>query len=90
MLGNCLSLLSDVGFPSFLPLLRDSFGMIQQAIGAVFEYGVWWAGFTYHRLPVLIAVDSFGDIRKWRAVKPLEDGEALGERMWTWLRQVPP
>lgn len=60
--------------------------MIQRAGLDTYEYGVWWAGFTFNRLPVLIAVDAFGDIRKWRAVKPLEDGEEIGERMWAWLR----
>lgn len=52
----------------------------------VFGYGVRHAPFRVDGLPALAAFDAFGNIRKVRKLRPGDDVEALGERLWAWLR----
>lgn len=54
--------------------------------GKLFGYGVWRAPVLIDGLPAIWAVDSFGVVRKVRKIKPGDDEEALGDRLWSWLR----
>lgn len=58
--------------------------------GQVFGYGVRRAPFLVDGLPALIAVDAYGTVRKVRKVKPGDDVETIGERLWYWLREHHP
>lgn len=58
--------------------------------GRLFGYGVWRAPVLIDELPAIWAVDSFGVVRKVRKIKPGDDEEALGDRLWTWLREHHP
>lgn len=64
--------------------------MRSAAAGEVFDYGVTWAPFHVEGFPAIMAVDSYGNIRKIRRIRPGEDAEELGERLWMWLRQHHP
>jgi hypothetical protein len=56
----------------------------------VFGYGVRRAPFLVEGFPALAAFDAFGNIRKVRRLRPGDDVEALGERLWAWLREHHP
>jgi hypothetical protein len=59
--------------------------MESAAHGKLFDYGVWGAPFLVDGLPAIIAVDDVGIIRKIRKIKPTDDLEQLGERLYSWL-----
>lgn len=61
--------------------------MASEAQRRVFGYGVRHAPFLVDGLPALAAVDAHGNIRKVRKLRPGDDVEALGERLWAWLRE---
>lgn len=56
------------------------------ATGKLFGFGVWRAPVLIDGLPAIWAVDQFGVVRKVRKIRPGEDVEALGDRLWLWLR----
>lgn len=58
--------------------------------GQLFGYGVWRAPVLIEGLPAIWAVDSFGVVQKVRKIRPGDDVEALGERLWLWLREHHP
>lgn len=58
--------------------------------GKLFDYGVWRAPFLIEGFPALMAVDSFGVIRKVRRIRPLDDAEELAERLFAWLTEHHP
>jgi hypothetical protein len=66
--------------------------MMEQAVARkLYGYGVWDAPFLVEgNLPAIMAVDSFGVIRKIRPLKATDDREALGERLWDWLLEHHP
>lgn len=59
--------------------------MAHAAHGRLFGYGVWRAPVLVEGLPAIWAVDSFGDVKKVRKLRPGDDEEALGDRLWEWL-----
>lgn len=61
--------------------------MGSEAQRRVFGYGVRRAPFLVDGLPALAAFDAFGNIRKVRKLRPGDDDEVLGEKLWAWLRE---
>jgi hypothetical protein len=60
--------------------------MEQAVTGKLFGFGVWRAPVLIDGFPAIWAVDQYGVVRKVRTIKPGDDVEELGDRMWTWLR----
>lgn len=61
------------------------------AYGRLFGYGVWRAPVLMDGgHPAIWAVDSFGVVRKVRTLKPGDDEQVLGDRLWAWLLEHHP
>jgi hypothetical protein len=52
-------------------------------------YGVWRVPVKIEGLPAIWAVDAFGVVQKVRKIRPGEDEQALGDRLFAWLCECP-